>query len=602
MVDVLKVYYNHGLTMINSDYSNIITNKQTIAPANTSWAPSKEVAVKPIEFPETSTVTLSVEAQLANLSTTKFAVFEGKYTGLIMAESEKTEQMQTVMDRLPPKQAGKLVDSGFIDDDKFLAFAEKLSDSDLANFADTAMALMTPSKINRFSGFHTSGVSKAQTLMENLSAMDAETRSQVLEKTAELAQPVSYRDLNIGYLANGLQTVGSANGNDLHNFVDAIATLPGSDLSEGVTTMLTSLASFDNSQQSDLLQILANGAETGIRLMENLGEYGKDAQNALIGYMSELTKSISPFSISVEQKPAAAEWAGAILNYDDKSATVITSMVEKLTGLTEKYQMSDEQLLEMTDSLNSLDPSDQRAYIEITDTGLEKLLGSSEGPQINLSNHPAALDVLESLRSDDTVLNLVSRSRMGEERISNGQTFYEYKDSDISKADQRETIELLISDSFVHQNDSSRANRLAASLSPLEADGRDELVDELHALSQSDQALTKLPEETLKQSFEGFMNRSNSIVNSHELQALLTVAEEISEPQQEQFWQATALLGRGVDTLVETLQQQSPGGQKMLLEYLTALTEEVENGDLGRRQYQAQALDLLSLFETESKD
>lgn len=588
--------------MIIPQYNNLITSNLMSAPANTSWAPSTEVAVKPIEFPETSTVTLSVEAQLANLSTTKFAVFEGKYTGLIMAESEKTEQMQIVMDRLPPVQAGKLVDSGLIDDDKFLDFAEKLSDSNLANFSDTVMALMTPSKINSFSGFHTSGVSKTQTLMENLSAMDSETRSQVLEKTAELAQPVSYRDLNIGYLANGLQTVGSANGNDLHNFVDAIATLPGPDLSEGVATMLASLASFDSAQESDLLQILANGAETGIRLMDQLGEYGKDAQNALIGYMSGLTKSISPFSISVEQKPATTEWAGAILNYDDKSATVITSMLEKLTGLTEKYHMSDEQLLEMTHSLNSLDSSDQRAYIEITDTGLETLLGSREGSQMNLNNHPVALDVLESLRSDDTVLNLVSRSRMGEERVSNGQTFYEYKDSNDSKADQREAVELLISDAFVHQSDSSRANRLASSLSPLEADERDELVDELHALSQSDQPLTTLTEEVLEQNFKGLVNRSDSIVSSNELQALLSVGEKIPEQQQEQFWQATALLGRGVDTLVETLQQQSPNGQKMLLEYLTALTEEVESGDLGRRQYQEQALELLSLFEAETKD
>lgn len=523
--------------------------------------------------------------ELAPSETPKFVAFEGQFISRVMPESEQTDRMQAIMNLLPSDEAKNLVDMGLIDDDDFINFASSLSEEDLINFAKVALGLQTKSQIGEQIVLEDSGSRRAKELMQSLSTLDSQTVSRTLAIASELSDKVPRIDLTATYEANGRLPQGSSSANDLHNFVKAINSSDGPTPSADIEKMLDNLANFSQDQQSSILQVLARDVELGTRVMDNLAGYHKDTQDSLLSYLSKLTSTISVFTqgLAPNETPLKlpeGQWSGAIIDIDKNDEHVILGMIDKLMTVTESYRFDDEQLDKMASDLKGMDNLDQRAYIEITATGLNTLLnGDSESP-IDLQQHQDALEVIDDLRSSDTARDLVTKSRKGQAHYSDGRAFYEYKDTATSERDQRQTIELLTKDAWLHPGDTPRNNQFATNLNRLDAQQRDTLIDDLNALGKSRDALANYSTEQLSKDYQALINRSNSIAESHDVVALLELEGTLPETQKPQFWQATDFLDRDIDKFISLMEKIKPQEQQLLVDFISTLSDAVAQDEM----------------------
>jgi hypothetical protein len=164
------------------------------------------------------------------------------------------------------------------------------------------------------------------------------------------------------------------------------------------------------------------------------------------------------------------------------SKEVVVDMMGTFSSLMENYQLTDEQITDMTSDLSTLDNENQRSYLEITKTGLNTLLREN-GSQDQLSIPIEALAVVSNLRNDSSVRLLVSESGRGEKhKASNGQMVYDPKGKNASKQDKAQTIEVLTTNAWLNRNSASRSN-LVNTLRSLDVEQRDLLIDDLSSLS-----------------------------------------------------------------------------------------------------------------------
>lgn len=524
----------------------------------------------------------------ADKSLSRFAVFEGHNRGLLMPESEKTERMQAQLDRVPSREGKSLVDSGLLESDEFLEFAESLSEEELADFANAASALRTPPKLANFF-FSGSAKDKTEAFMHNLSKMDADVRSEVLSKASELSQGVPLREPNPTYSAKGTLPQGSASANDIHNFINAVNQFGGD--SEKQTALLKGLDAYQPDQQSALLTIVAGGAETGLRLMETLQEFSKDAQDATLDYLVGITEKKSPFEVTVRAATDPENWSGAILGYDNHSANVVEGMIDDIVSLSENYRFTDEQWQGMMEELSDLDTTDQRAYIAITKGGLDTLLDGDKGKPEDVNQNAELMDSLDRLRDSSVVRELVFKSQVGEERVSDGRSYYAHKEESDSKRDQQAMVEFLVSDAWLNREDESRTVVIASKLDALSAEQRDEQVSSINALVTDGEPLAFSSDVQLQGEYKETLQRTDVLRHSNDIVALNAFEESLDESLKDKFWAAAPLMQRSVDDFVETLSAVDIPQQAMILEYLSTLQEEAEEQGLTKTELRSAAVD-----------
>lgn len=549
--------------------------------------------------------TLQGLPELEASKTPKFVVFEGLYMSRVMPESEQTHRMQAIMERLPSEPAKSLVDMGLIDDEDFINFASKLKDEDLINFAKVALGLQTKSKIGEQVVLANSGSAKA--FMQQLATLDADTMNRTLSIASELSEKIPRFDSTVTYEANGRLPEGSSAANDLQNFVKMINRISGSSLSKDVNNIFDKLENHTQDQQSNLLPLMARDVDLGMRMMDSLTEYSQETQDSVLSYVSKLTNTISHFSVTPQDRNnrhtlPEGHWSGSIIDFDKNDEYVILDMVDSFISISEDYQVSDVQLEKMATDLSGMDNLNQRAYIEITATGLSTLLnGNSESP-VDLAQHEDALEVIDDLRSSSTVRDLITKSRKGEQHYSGGRAFYEDKNLADSERDQRTTIELLSKDAWLHQGDTLRNNRFAANLNGLNADQRDALIDELNSTGESRDALAKYSPEQLFSDYQTFINRTNAMAQSHDLERLLEIETALPENQKQNYWQALDFLNEDLNKLVSAIEVTDTQEQKLLIDYVSALAESVNREELSQPDAQRQVITTLELFIQRSTD
>ena len=533
--------------------------------------------------------------------TPKFVVFEGQHISRGMPASAQTDRMQAIMDLLPSDEAKNLVDMGLIADEDFIDFASNLSEEDLINFAKVALGLQTKSQIGGQVVLEDSGRRSAEKLMHSLSKLDSQAVSRTLSIASELSAKIPKIDLAATYDVNGRLPQGSSSANDLHNFVKAINSIGGSAQGADTELMLDNLANYSQQQQSSILQVLARDVDLGTRVMDNLADYSQDTQDSMLSYLSKLTSTISAFSVGQQPNEAPpklpeGQWSGSIIDVDKNDEYVILGMIDKLMTVTESYQFDDEQLDTMASDLKGMGNVDQRAYIEITATGLDTLLnGDSESP-VDLEQHQDALEVIDDLRSSDIARDLITKSRKGQEHFSDGRAFYEYKDTATSERDQQQTIELLTKDAWLHPGETPRNNQFAANLERLDADQRDTLIDDLNSSGRSRDALADYSAEQLAGDYEALINRSNSIAESHDIVALLELESALPETQKQQFWQAADFIDNDIDKFVSVMEKTRPQEQQLLLDFISALSDAVDQDEIQRPDALQQATETLNKF------
>lgn len=542
-------------------------------------------------------VSLSKQAQTPSTPQPNFVVFSGDKQGLIFPESEKTERMQAVVSRLSESQSKSLIDNGFLDNDDFLQLAQALDDSELANLSDALHALQTPPQINQYSAFTHNGFRESRNFISNLAAMDEAQRTQVLQKAAELSQQVAPSEANT-YQADGLFKQGSRSANDIHNFIGTVNRFGAGEELDG---FLNVLEQFDPAQQSDLLQVFTTKAKLGFELAENLQQFKPETQSQVLSYMAELSRSLSPFQFTsdIQSDPKSLESAGALINYDDYSRDTVENMMSNVNALMQDYRFDDQQLSDMVSAVQDLERADQRAYLEITHQGLDKLVGGSKEQPQRLDKHNAkALAAIESLRSSATARELVYRSRMGEENIgSEGQRFFDFKNKANSHNDQRQTIAVLATNALLNNDDAQSSLKLATKLSGLEASQRDALVDDLAKATGGFRTLLDHGQISEADQYQRFEQQSNALIASSDVEALLAVEQQIDAVQRPDFWQAADLLERDVDSLVQTLEGLNSEGQAAIVATIATVAELTEQGELEEDDAREQASELLSAIK-----
>ena len=524
-------------------------------------------------------------------------VFHGKQHIIIMPPSEKTDRMEAVLNRLGDEQQQVLIDSNLLMEDDFLALAETLSDEELSAFSSVVEGLQTLPKLNHFAAIDLTGFTAAKALVDTLSTMDEGTRGRVLEQAAIHASKIPPYQGDETYNADGsfLGVASSSMANDLHNFVNAV------NKSDDAGLMLDKLDEFSEDQQSDLLQILGTSVEMGDRLMEALSDRDSKTQDVMLNLLSEVAQSARGYAPDIRPVSGSGN-GGAILEHDNYSGRVVWDMVEDSISLMENYQFSDEQVEEMATELTHMERSDQRAYLEITKTGLAHLLGEGGEQTIALDEHQGALATVEALRGNASVRDTVFKSRMGEETISDGTRFYGLKDEGESHRDQTATIELLVTDTWLNQGGSEsdislRSTQLANLLGEMGAEQRDGLVHELNRFGQGDIPLAQRALSDLQDENQGLSNRVGSLIQSDDVEALLATETMISGEQKEDFWTATELAGGNVDPLVNLLQQSDGSVRSQIVEALAQQSGLVDSGTKSRDEAVEQVDDLIEFFE-----
>jgi hypothetical protein len=265
-------------------------------------------------------------------SNQSFVVFEGAGSGLIMPRSETTERMQSVLNRLDETSGRYLVSTGLLQEEEFLDFAERLSDIDLQNFSRTVQALHTPPTQSENSLWRNSAVSSIQGFFKDLLAMDSETLTRVLDKSAELSAPVPAYEPSYTYDSTGKLPTGSDAASPLHNFVRAISTTDSDKMDKQANDLLDGLQLYGYDLQDRLLQIASEDAKIAVDLMASMQDYSSDTQDATFSYLAQLTTTIHPGALPPPKTAADKElgedgWHGAILGIHAHSKEVVLDML-----------------------------------------------------------------------------------------------------------------------------------------------------------------------------------------------------------------------------------------------------------------------------------
>lgn len=532
-----------------------------------------------------------------------FVVFHGDGTGLIMPKSEVTYRMQAVLDRLDATSGAYLVSSGLFENEEFLSFTDRMSDADLDNFARTTKALRTPS--DQFpSTASYSGMSAIRGLFKDLQTMSGDTMSRVLEKTAVLSVPVPAFERKFTYDTKGdfSQGKGSAAATPLHNFVKAVGTMDSADIDEQANNLLDSLELYSEDLEDTLLQIASADSKIAVEIITQMQGYDAGSQNDVFSYLSELSSSINPFAspppaTALDRKPGEKGWHASILGTFANSKKVVVDMMDTFSSIIKTYEFRDEQITDMTSDLSELDNDKQRAYLQITKTGLSTLLSNTEDQyrqeQEKTIIPNEVLSVVDDLRNQSDVLFFVIESGRGDKEVgSSGQTFYELKGWKNSKKDEAQTIEVLTSDAWF-KRDTSNSSSLINKLRSLDAGQRDLLVDDLSALNDSGlyHSLT-----TESEGYQSLQQRLGVIDNSGELSALLAAEEKLPNESVENFWKAASFLGQKSDTFTELINRSSQEGAQVLVGLVISLEESVKQEEITQEEATERAEVILANF------
>jgi len=523
-----------------------------------------------------SSAHLSITDPVNNFVFEETRSVQGKHNIILLDDSEKSKLMVKVLDRLDKAAQTSLIDSDILDNDNFLHLAQQLSDEELQQFVSVAQGLQSAPQRNKMPNLNIS-IIQLKEFVETLSLLDSQTRTQVLQQAGEHAAKVTSTGGDPSYNEQGLlPNSSSSSANDIHNFVDAVNN------SSNVPEMLQGLQNFSASQQSNLLQLLVSD-KLGNQVMQQLQDKSEPIKDSALQYLAGLSKNIESFAPEY-RLAVSGDDAAALLNHDNHSADTAFGMIEQSVELMENYNFSDDQLEDMFSALHGLQVSDQRAYLEITSSGLEQLVGLKPalGDKLEIAENDAVMQALEDVRGNSQARDLVFKSRMGQSQLDEeGRKFYDIKDQSTAKKDQGNTIDLLISEAFYSINDAQldaqssykkNTNSLASNMLELDADERDDLTAQLGNMVETKVPLEQLEAEVLQQNFSEFKQRTDSLVATSDIESLLAtqqlVAGQLDSQSSENFWKATAAAGDKIDRAVELINQSPDNIKQQLISYL----------------------------------
>jgi len=405
-----------------------------------------------------------------------------------------------------------------------------------------------------------------------------------------MVTPLENNDTYVSILNNGGKG-SSVEANDLHNFLYLISQ------SNDVNKTIDNIEQFTEAQQSDVMFILTSMPEKeSDRVLNLLDNKNEETQNKLLNYFSNIAKRSSPllpFDLKLKSKPILESNTYTSPVVDSQYIEETKSLLNNSLSLFENFSLEDNDLNEMLSDISGLGFVDQRAFIQLSVTGLELLEGKKGNIDSPVAVSSVNNDLLRTLRQNSSVLSLVNATAFGQQNESSG--FFLIKDDNSAKTDQQELIKVITLYAKLNANSddlSQRSQQFVDNLLSQEPDSRDVLVDELLNFIPSDLSITDLSDEALTSSLKDFKSASNSISYSQDINALLNLApkslpeitREIAKSTKDKeqitnFWQAMEFSEKKVDLLVDVLKRQS---QTLRADIINGINQTIENIDVGK--------------------
>lgn len=526
---------------------------------------------------QTPGVSTPQQASVDELSTS--STTQSKATEESQAAAEQDARYTALLDRLGEKTVEKIEGDKSLEEifssDRFLSLAEELSDSDLSKLVNSSAALSKADGLDGRYGDVLNGFN-VNDFLDKLSEMGQHTRTRVLNHAAELANGVEGREADPVYDARGNYNPGDLipPGEDLRNFTLAITR------SEDPGALLDKLEPYSEQQQKDILKIMVSAPEQGEKLTEQLLDHSDDATDAILNALANIsdtrtTKSTPPIPFI---GPAYVE-VGFNNNYRD----VVDGMINQVSELLTHYDFSSEQIETMGSELNGMERSSQRAYLDITEIGLQQLV-RKDSTDSDLSVNESAMEVVSNVRNDSAVRGLVTQSEFGSQSPTD---FKEFEWIHSGKADQRNTISMLLTDAYLtYRSEGSEAQRaktnaLANNLDIDDAEGRRELINDASSHSRTSSNLSDMTDEELDEGLTDFKNRTATLSQISDTTALANLVEQIKDTgygsvskQKDQLYQVAAFAGENGDYVVSAMTNQDDKVRSKALDYMSTLATE----------------------------
>lgn len=266
--------------------------------------------------------------------------YEGNNYTLNVASEDQAIIIDEVLGRLNESQQKQLIDSGLLDNEKFLDLAAELDDESLGQLANIIGMLGNDAPVNKV-GSDTTGY--AEQLLDILSEEDDSKRTRILnyaEKLTENVPPGSLDQVDITYSSRGLFNEPDKSKDPLKDFITVLGE------SNQIHIMMNKLEEFGDEQQPKLLSIMALDNELGNQLMGQLADKSKQTQSHLLDYLGRIASESTSLEYGNPQsalsKKNTAE-VGEDIKYSDVAKESIRDVVQLMTD----YEFTDEQLLEM---------------------------------------------------------------------------------------------------------------------------------------------------------------------------------------------------------------------------------------------------------------
>ncbi|MEH6443276.1 MAG: hypothetical protein V7784_05215 [Oceanospirillaceae bacterium] len=500
---------------------------------------------------------------------------EGKNIILILDDSLKSERMLNVYNRLSSVDQENIIDTNLINDEDFLNLAEQLSDDELADFMSVAKALQKAPALDAINRTFISSQT-LNTFTQNLLELNSADREEVLQQGKIHAAKVPSTESGETYNRQALQSSNSFSAaNDIRNFVLAVNS------SENVPDMLDNLQKYSADQQSDLLAILPNEIFAD-RVIERLDDIPEDLVGSALSFFADTLQKVDSFSPMMAEDLEGTKGVSAGLGFDNNSQQTRFDMLDKTLSLIENYDFDEQQLNDMFSSLGSLDVTNQRAYIEITDSGLDLLTGGNQSSEkIDLRDEALLIKAIDEVRDSYSARDLVAKARMGGLDTSDtGSKFYEIKAKFTATQDQSSSIDLLVGNAFsqlesASTNDSeykSSTENLAQNLLQLDADERDQLSGQVSAELNGQGPLDQIEKEQLSEQLGAFSERANTLASTKDIDSLLLAQQKVEQQVENQnsddFWRAADAAAENVDQFAELLLESEPKVQRQIISFL----------------------------------
>ncbi|PCH96695.1 MAG: hypothetical protein COB83_04965 [Gammaproteobacteria bacterium] len=434
---------------------------------------------------------------------------------------------------------------------------------------------------------------RSEGLITTLKDLDEKTQIRVLDKMLEYGKDVVVTSLtepdtyNLKTLTNTNKD-SSTKANDIQNLLYLISR------SDDVNKTLNKVEQFTETQQNDALFILTSLPEKEAeRVFSLLDDKSEETQNEILNYFGKISERINPlFSIiSKTYAEGKSVYSNTMIDYRYTDET--KSLLNNSLSLFENFQFEEENLNQIFDDASDLNFIEKRAFITLSLTGFELLEGNTGNATIPTVVSDENSDIMQSLRQNSSLLNLVNDTAFGQEsEYSRG--MFLMKDSHSAKTDQQELIKVITLYTKLNVNSddlSQRSQQFIDNLLNQEPDSRDVLIDELLNFTPSDLSIIGLSDEALTNSLKDFKAASNSISYSQDINALLnlvpkslpeiTIETAKSTKDKEQitnFWQAMGFSEKKIDLLVDVLKGQS---QALRLDIISEISHTIERINVG---------------------